>query len=124
MLKRYFILGIIIFVGGMCADVGYKWIHKFRVSSAFNEYQGAILESKKFRARYRAELERILTMTERGMNPFEQERVTKRLSELKEEIKKATERLAIARKKFCDLVGDEELFCQEEQSPAPQGWPI
>ncbi|KKT63521.1 MAG: hypothetical protein UW81_C0007G0015 [Candidatus Giovannonibacteria bacterium GW2011_GWC2_44_9] len=124
MIKKYFVWGVIIFVAWIYVGVGYQWIHKIRVNRAFVEFQQILLESKNFRARYRAELKQLLNA--RATTPSEKEGVKKRLFELKEEIKKATERLVKAQKKFCDLVGEEdETFCQENQNPAPlQGWPI
>ncbi|QQG42718.1 MAG: hypothetical protein HYW15_00625 [Candidatus Giovannonibacteria bacterium] len=124
MLKKYFIFGIIVFVAWIYVGVGYQWIYKIRVNRAFTEYQGILLESKKFRVRYYEELERLL-MSARNATPSEKQKISERLSEIKEEIKKTVERLAEARKKFCDLADEEELFCQEEHNPVPrQGWPI
>ncbi|MDP3785396.1 MAG: hypothetical protein Q8R12_05070 [bacterium] len=124
MVRKYLIWAFAIFVAGMMTGFIPKLIHQVRIENAFEEYIKTLSESKDFRSRYLAEIEKILMSMER-MKPSEKDQLEKRLSEIKEEIKDATERLAKARKKFCDLAGEEEELCREKQTPAPlQAWSI
>ena len=118
------VCGLLLIIVVSWAAVRFE-IREAQFDNALEEYDQALAESKESRSSYHAkldELEQIL-MSRRMITPSEEKTIKKRMSEIKEKIKKAKGKLARAWEKFCGLAGKEEPMCREKQEkPAPKGF--
>ncbi|MDP3934972.1 MAG: hypothetical protein Q8Q46_02040 [Candidatus Giovannonibacteria bacterium] len=121
MVKRYLIWAFVIFVAGMLTGFIPKLVHQARLNNALKEYKQAFSERVDLGISHKEELIE-LAIKARQATLAENTQIKQRLSKIIDENEAADEKLARTKQKFCDLAGEKNPLCQEEQEAAPKGF--
>ena len=126
-LKKVFKLlstAALIFIAAAGWSLVFHETHDARIEIAFIEFQRARAARIDLNASHLREIKELALKALQGTTPSEDALIQRRLSRIISAREAADDKLAKAKKKFCDLAGERVRICQKPQKPVIFGWLI